>query len=58
MAEIKIYPMLRDIIRAMQKHLPTNYFGEFTFSVAFRDGVPYKVKDIWGERSIDVEKLK
>jgi len=62
--EIKLYPLLVDILRAMMKHLPQKtethrgYFGNFTFTVAFRDGVPYKVKDVWGERSIDMEKLK
>lgn len=62
--EVDVYPMLRDIIKVMQKHLPRRtetdrgYFGNFTFSVDFRDGIPYKVKDVFGERSIDMEKLK
>lgn len=54
---VEVYPMLRDVIKVMQKHLP-HYFGNFTFSIDFRDGVPYKVKDVWGERSLDMEKLK
>lgn len=62
--EIKVYPMLRDIIKVMQKHLPQKtekhrgYFGDFTFTIAFRDGVAYKVKDVFGERSLDMEKLR
>jgi len=56
--EPDVYAMLRDIIKAMQKHLPDNYFGDFRFKVCFRDGIPYKVEDVWGERSIDMEKLK
>jgi len=56
--ETKIYPMLRDVILAVQKHLPTNYFGEFTFKLKFKNGQIYSVTDVWGERTLDVEKLK
>ena len=55
--EIKIYPMLRDILGAMMKHLPTNYHGKFTYTVKFKDGIPIHVDDVWGERSIDVKRL-
>lgn len=58
MDEKKLYPMMKAVIREMQKYLPPDFHGNIKWDLYFRDGEIYKALDVNLERSLDVEKLK
>jgi len=55
--EKELYPLLRDLIKTMKNHLPSNYHGNFKFEFKFRKGEVYEVADVWGRRTFDLKEL-
>jgi hypothetical protein len=56
--DVKILPILAEVVFACEKHLSDTFYGNLAFSLDFQKGKAYKVKNIYGEQLISMDEIR